>query len=287
MADMTNQMTDERALEVLNAVTSRVKDWPDECVEYISATTHLAARLRTLSEPADKGPWKRDGLKFYSDDFTHDAMLTVDGDFSDADRERYATWLLSVLNGAPALSEQQGEAVGFVWAEPQQGSADRKIGVLNQALPDGTKLYARPQAAGDAVRIGTVLQSMRRLALVIRKHGTCAPLALDHLSDSLEAALSAAPAQAVPDGWVLVPAKFGISADAWESAQCAFGGQYVDVETQTFFDCTAWVGYIENDDGSKIHGLHISCDECPEEGSTTLSEFAAAPNPGADPQGDE
>jgi hypothetical protein len=46
---------------------------------------------------------------------------------------------------------------------------------------------------------------------------------------------------------------------------------------EEFMDCTAWVGELEQDDGSKIHGLHLSCDECPEEGSITMAEFAAAP----------
>lgn len=86
---------------------------------------------------------------------------------------------------------------------------------------------------------------------------------------------SASPA-GVPERWVLVPARFGISKDAWEAAQFAFGGPGTG-EDEEFMDCTAWIGEIENDDGSKTHGIHIQCDECPEEGSITLAEFAAAP----------
>ncbi len=78
-----------------------------------------------------------------------------------------------------------------------------------------------------------------------------------------------------------VPRKFGIPADAWEAAQFSFGGPGTG-EGESFMDCTAWVGYIEGDDGAKTYGLHLSCDECPEEGSITLAEFEPpAPQPAA------
>lgn len=54
----------------------------------------------------DKGPWQL----FYrqngtlcgvsSDDFTHDVVLKVDGDFAEGDKERYCNLLLAKLNGA-------------------------------------------------------------------------------------------------------------------------------------------------------------------------------------------
>lgn len=83
----------------------------------------------------------------------------------------------------------------------------------------------------------------------------------------------------------LVPAQIHISPEAWEVAQMAFGGPGTG-EGEPFFDCTAWVGECEDDDGNKTYGLHLSCDECTEEGSVTLAEFPdpsiAAPGTGHD-----
>lgn len=76
-----------------------------------------------------------------------------------------------------------------------------------------------------------------------------------------------------PDGWTLVPERIGIQPEAWEAAQFVFGGPGTS-EDDPFYPCTLWVGEIEDDDGNKVHGLHVSCDECPEEGSVTLAEFA-------------
>lgn len=101
----------------------------------------------------------------------------------------------------------------------------------------------------------------------------------------LQARMTGQPTQAaqVPDGMALVPASFHIDKDAWEAAQFAFGGPGAG-EGEEFMDCTAWIGDIENDDGSKTHGLHIQCNECPEEGSITIAEFGAAPTPAKETQ---
>jgi len=93
-------------------------------------------------------------------------------------------------------------------------------------------------------------------------------------------ALNALAAQrcAVPDGWALVPEKISISSEAFDIAQMVFGGPGSN-EGETFYDCTAWFGECTQDDGVTVYGLHLSCDECPEEGSVTLAEFNAAPHP--------
>jgi hypothetical protein len=88
---------------------------------------------------------------------------------------------------------------------------------------------------------------------------------------------TAPPAPVVPDGYSLVPSKMHVSPEQWNAAQFAFGGPGSN-EGEPFYDCTLWVGKIENDDGSKTNGLHVSCNECPEEGSITLSEFTT-PSP--------
>lgn len=93
--------------------------------------------------------------------------------------------------------------------------------------------------------------------------------------ESLRAALAACqPVGQIPAGFVLVPEKFGIPAEAWEGVEFVIGGPGTG-EGEAYLDSTAWVGNLIQDDGSAVYGLHLSCDECPEEGSVTLSVFTA------------
>ena len=84
------------------------------------------------------------------------------------------------------------------------------------------------------------------------------------------------PVRHVPAGFVLVPEKFGIPADVWEGVEFVIGGPGTG-EGEAYLDSTAWIGDLMQDDGSSIFGLHLSCDQCPEDGSVTLAEFAATP----------
>ncbi|WP_144422896.1 hypothetical protein [Xanthomonas arboricola] len=82
-------------------------------------------------------------------------------------------------------------------------------------------------------------------------------------------------------GWVLVPQNFQITAEDWEAAAFHFGGPGV-TEDENYLGSTAWIGEIDNEnDGSKTYGLHISCNECPEEGSITLATLATPTDPAA------
>lgn len=81
----------------------------------------------------------------------------------------------------------------------------------------------------------------------------------------------------VPGGFVLVPEKMRVEPAAWDAAQFVFGGPGTG-EDEEFLPCTLWIGEIDNEDGSPpVYGLHAFCDECPEGGSITLSEFSAVP----------
>lgn len=82
------------------------------------------------------------------------------------------------------------------------------------------------------------------------------------------------PVGQIPAGFVLVPEKFGIPAEVWEGVEFVIGGPGTG-EGEAYLDSTAWIGDLMQDDGSSIYGLHLSCDECPEEGSVTLSVFTA------------
>ena len=72
----------------------------------------------------DKGPWKawhsgKRGWAVISEDFTHDVVLYVNGDFaSESDKQAYCEWLVDQLNMARRLSilkelVEQSEELGL------------------------------------------------------------------------------------------------------------------------------------------------------------------------------
>lgn len=79
---------------------------------------------------------------------------------------------------------------------------------------------------------------------------------------------------AIPEGYVLVPQQIFLESSDIESicSQCGDGHEsgYGD-----FTDGLLWVGNIQRDDGSIVHGLHISSADYSEEGGVTVCEFAA------------
>ncbi|MDI8506535.1 hypothetical protein MJM81_24140 [Salmonella enterica subsp. enterica serovar Lubbock] len=93
------------------------------------------------------------------------------------------------------------------------------------------------------------------------------------------AALAAVRASAIPDGYGLVPQQIFLEPSDIEliCSQCGDGHEsgYGD-----FTDGLLWVGNIQRDDGSIVHGLHISSADYTEEGGVTVCEFAAQPRKG-------
>ncbi|EAA0937440.1 hypothetical protein J8O29_004276 [Salmonella enterica] len=93
------------------------------------------------------------------------------------------------------------------------------------------------------------------------------------------AALAEVRASAIPDGYVLVPQQIFLEPSDIEliCSQCGDGHEsgYGD-----FTDGLLWVGNIQRDDGSIVHGLHISSADYTEEGGVTVCEFAAQPRKG-------
>ena len=87
-------------------------------------------------------------------------------------------------------------------------------------------------------------------------------------------------ASAIPEGYVLVPQQIFLEPSDIESicSQCGDGHEsgYGD-----FTDGLLWVGNIQRDDGSIVHGLHISSADYSEEGGVTVCEFAAQLRKGA------
>nr|WP_242567832.1 hypothetical protein [Cronobacter sakazakii] len=78
----------------------------------------------------------------------------------------------------------------------------------------------------------------------------------------------------IPEGYALVPQQIFLEPSDIESicSQCGDGHEsgYGD-----FTDGLLWVGDIQRDDGSIVHGLHISSADYSEEGGVTVCEFAA------------
>lgn len=96
-----------------------------------------------------------------------------------------------------------------------------------------------------------------------------------------DAFLAEVRASAIPEGYVLVPQQIFLDPSDIESicSQCGDGHEsgYGD-----FTDGLLWVGNIQRDDGSIVHGLHISSADYTEEGGVTVYEFAAQLREGAE-----
>lgn len=89
-----------------------------------------------------------------------------------------------------------------------------------------------------------------------------------------DAFLAEVRASAIPESYVIVPQQIFLDPSDIESicSQCGDGHKsgYGD-----FTDGMLWVGNIQHDDGSIVHGLHISSADYTEEGGVTVCEFAA------------
>lgn len=86
-----------------------------------------------------------------------------------------------------------------------------------------------------------------------------------------------------PDGFALVPRSMLLAKEVIGviNFHCGDTDQEEGGQFGQYTDGRLWVGYVLDDDGNKVHGLHIATDEYQEEGSTTLVEF---PEPGAKPE---
>ncbi|WP_122071664.1 hypothetical protein, partial [Salmonella enterica] len=94
-----------------------------------------------------------------------------------------------------------------------------------------------------------------------------------------DAFLAEVRARAIPEGYALVPQQIFLEPSDIESicSQCGDGHESGDGD---FTDGLLWVGNIQHDDGSIVHGLHISSADYTEEGGVTVCEFAAQPRKG-------
>lgn len=102
---------------------------------------------------------------------------------------------------------------------------------------------------------------------------------MNYETPATDAFLAEVRASAIPEGYALVPQQIFLEPSDIEliCSQCGDGHEsgYGD-----FTDGLLWVGNIQRDDGSIVHGLHISSADYTEEGGVTVCEFAAQPRKG-------
>lgn len=114
----------------------------------------------------------------------------------------------------------------------------------------------------NTIGTGGVWDMWRQLDLVLQE------------TPATDAFLAEVLASAIPEGYTLVPQQIFLDPSDIESicSQCGDGHEsgYGD-----FTDGLLWVGNIQRDDGSIVHGLHISSADYSEEGGVTICEFAA------------
>lgn len=92
-------------------------------------------------------------------------------------------------------------------------------------------------------------------------------------TDAILASLRAeGTANAIPEGYVLVPQQMFIDADGIE-AICSQCGNGDENQYGEYTDGLLWVGDIQDDDGKVVHGLHISSADYSEEGGLTIYQF--------------
>ncbi|MCO7500576.1 hypothetical protein NJG17_11755 [Stenotrophomonas maltophilia] len=162
-------------------------------------------------------------------------------------------------------------------AQPSPGGQDALdcIGRIEEAIEFRVPHDIYAAVHGELAELKAVLAARQP----VRIYGCCAQQEGElHTAEcpNMRHLAARQPVGHVPAGFVLVPEKFGIPADVWEGVEFVIGGPGTG-EGEAYLDSTVWIGDLMQDDGSSIYGLHLSCDECPEEGSVTLAEFPAAP----------
>lgn len=146
----------------------------------------------------------------------------------------------------------------------------RELAVENAALKNPENWLSQSDYGYEASEVATQNcatedESLRAgMIAIINRIGTPAT----------DAFLAEVLASAIPEGYTLVPQQIFLDPSDIESicSQCGDGHEsgYGD-----FTDGLLWVGNIQRDDGSIVHGLHISSADYTEEGGVTVCEFVA------------
>lgn len=190
-----------------------------------------------------------------------------------AERARFEAWAHAQSYRGGNIMADRDAVHPDMYADPvaQLTWKSWQAALSAQPSPGGQDALAALQQDYDKL-----LDSFNRQVEVAEKIAGRALQQDDRIEELEEALAARQPVGQIPAGFLLVPEKFGIPADVWEGVEFVIGGPGTG-EGEAYLDSTAWIGDLMQDDGSSIYGLHLSCDECPEEGSVTLAEFAAPP----------
>lgn len=207
-------------------------------------------------------------------------------------REQFEAWM---------TSEQWFHEGDYKWDESRNCYAEYGIHIAFKAYLAATASMQaeRDQLAAECAALNDRMQKLIQIinnadnnycmcgeAMETHTHGGCghptgmfdyhynAWLEADTETPATARFLAEQRASAIPEGYVLVPQQIFLDPSDIESicSQCGDGHEsgYGD-----FTDGLLWVGNIQRDDGSIVHGLHISSADYTEEGGVTICEFAA------------
>jgi len=185
---------------------------------------------------------------------------------------------VSSLNPAPSHGERVREGWQLVPVEPTDAMLEAGDKYIGTPATYKSMLSACPSPA-ITKDFSQFLSAVMDAAGLIR-HGRQSKELSEYLGmkcmEYRGAALSApSHGEQVRDGWKLVPERMHLSREAIESITAHCGDGQEDAGYGPYSDGVLWVGEIEEEDGAKTYGLHIATTDYPEEGSTTLVEFAA------------
>ncbi|WP_254909302.1 hypothetical protein [Salmonella enterica] len=209
-----------------------------------------------------------------------------------AERNAALTAKLSMINDLMEVAEQANKLA--------QEAAEKLVQERNALAAENARMTSFINAYLDIAIQGGALDgfAVQELALkhgLLRKEEYCAERHRDMVyaadlkdgddvyfrveNPATDAFLAEVRASAIPEGYALVPQQIFLEPSDIEliCSQCGDGHEsgYGD-----FTDGLLWVGNIQRDDGSIVHGLHISSADYTEEGGVTVCEFAAQPRKG-------
>ncbi|MDV1293552.1 hypothetical protein RZP91_03205 [Citrobacter freundii] len=198
----------------------------------------------------------------------HETMFERDPDSN----EEYYRLGVRMAHGAWKASElaSQQKLIDMAVQLANAESKCRELAAENAALKNPDNWLSQSdygyEAAEVATQNGATEDESLRAGMVAIINRIEAP--------ATDAFLAEVRASAIPEGYVLVPQQIFLDPSDIESicSQCGDGHEsgYGD-----FTDGLLWVGNIQRDDGSIVHGLHISSADYTEEGGVTVCEFYA------------
>lgn len=194
--------------------------------------------------------------------------------FVRADGHKY-TWVDASemdRNGRPEDVLAEGERIEYAYAAPRvQGDADHSVD-LRQELKYMVRAYVRLLEVGRD--------------RIVDLGGSCDPLDVMEQGDPnlirAKRVLAAQPKgnvshpaeQTSGDGVAAIPSSFLISKKALEGIHYMCGGdEDGDEIDDRWCEGMAWIGHLENGDGTSTYGLHLHNADYPEEGSITIAQF--------------